>query len=80
MSAERKQLDDLDARAFNPRAKALTDLLEEDLPVQAQHLKKRTGFGSPACGAAGGQVSQMGIGITCRACLKILAKRKAPKR
>ena len=67
--------DDPDARAFRDGADAIEALLDAPIAVAVQHAPRRGRLG-PLCGAAGGQVSSMGIGVTCDACLRARRARR----
>jgi hypothetical protein len=72
-------LDDKDARAFNPHAAAIEELLDSPIELQVQHAPKRNAWGS-LCGTSGGQVlggASSPLSITCQACKDIVAKRTA---
>ncbi len=47
---------------------ALLDVDDAAIPKQTVHARKRGRHGS-RCGASDGQISPMGIGVTCPACL-----------
>ncbi len=65
---------DAPTEGLHPRAKALTDLLDVDLPMQVQHKRKRVGF-TAICGSETGQLATLDIGITCEDCRRILKRR-----
>lgn len=66
--------DEKDARAFRDGVGAIEALLDVDVPLQIQHAPGR--MGRSLCGASGGQVLTMPIGVTCEGCKAKIAARK----
>lgn len=67
--------DEKDARAFRKGAGLVEALVDSDVEVAPQHLR-RPRKGTPACGATSGLFfAATHLGVTCPDCLAVMRKR-----